>query len=149
MAIKVEITREELTAHNACKDGIALFEACCRRFKGGARKVRVDWTPLHAVWSAVAYPSFTGWARDVGIIPMANLSGANLRGANLSGADLRDADLSGANLRGADLYGANLRGANLRGADLSGANLRGANLRGADLRGADLYGAIGYTPPAA
>ena len=44
------------------------------------------------------------------------------------GADLKDTDLSNGNLSGANLSGANLSGANLSGANLSGANLSGANL---------------------
>ena len=144
--ICVSITLKELQKHGACPEGLALF----RSFSFAGEWIGA-WTPIHALWSATAYPSFAAWARDKGIIPIvslygANLQGANLRGANLRGADLRDANLQGADLRGADLYGANLeganlRGANLRGADLEGADLEGANLYGANLRGADLYGA--------
>ena len=137
--ITVTITRAELVRHNACDDGLALFDAMAA--PGGT--ITVDWTPLHAIWSRVAFPSFALWCEGEGIIPRADLRGADLRGADLEGANLRGANLRGANLRGADL-----RGANLRGADLEGADLRGADLLGADLEGADLRGAYRGSSPA-
>lgn len=60
--------------------------------------MRVRWTPLHDVWLAVAYPGFSGWLRDWGLVPRVNLGGADLSCANLRGANLCDADLNGANL---------------------------------------------------
>jgi hypothetical protein len=151
--IYVSITKSELEKHQACRKGMKLFASIAF----GGEWVG-QWTPLHAVWSAVAYPSFHGWLRENGIIPAANLYGANLSGAdlsranlygaNLSGANLSRANLSEANLYGANLSGANLYGAYLYGADLSGANLSGANLSGANLSGADLYRAYRpFDPP--
>jgi uncharacterized protein YjbI with pentapeptide repeats len=139
--ITVTITLADLEAHNACAEGIALYEACCRRFKGGKRYVRFEWTPLHQIWLATAYSSFCGWLRDFGLVPACNLRETNLSGANLRGADLRGANLSGANLSGANLLGVYLSEANLSGADLSGADLHGADLSGANLSVANLYGA--------
>jgi len=141
MTITVTITLADLQRHDACVEGIALWRSIATRSPKGRLRVRVKWTPLHDVWLAVAYPGFSGWLRDWGLVPRANLGGANLGGANLRGANLYGASLRGADLRGADLRGADLRGADLRGADLGGADLGGADLGGADLGGADLYGA--------
>jgi len=86
-----------------------------------------------------------GRPAEEGVLPLADLEGANLSQANLNGAFLRGASFEGANLSGARLS-ALLNQANLSGADLSGANLSGAqlvlsNLEGANLRGANLSGA--------
>jgi hypothetical protein len=160
-AIILRIYRQRLVDAGACHDGLALYDAIAAMAKArgdrrARKRLRVRWTPLHAVWLASAYPAWACWAEAHGIVP--HLRGADLVGANLGGADLRGANLRGADLRGANLYGADLRGANLYkggwtaqpatsapyGADLRGANLRGANLYGADLRGADLRGANLY-----
>ncbi len=104
--ISVTITREQLEKAEACSEGMALFEACCRRFKGGVRKVKIDeWTPLHTAWLHSAYRSFASWLESRGIIPRANLSGENLSGANLSWANLSGADFSGADFSWANLSG--------------------------------------------
>jgi hypothetical protein len=123
--VTLRLRRAVLESHEACADGLALFDAIAT---DGV--VEVEWTPLAMTWIAVAHPGFAGWLRWRGLTP------ASLACANLYGADLE----------GANLYGANLGGADLRGANLEGASLRGANLYGAGLRDADLRGAIGYTP---
>ena len=110
--IGVRITRQELVNHAACREGIALFE---RIAPSGILEIP-EWTTLHALWLAVAEPSHCGWLVGRGIIPRADLTGADLRDANLTGADLRDANLRDADLTGADLRDANLRYANLTGA---------------------------------
>jgi uncharacterized protein YjbI with pentapeptide repeats len=141
MAITVSLWRCTLVKHRACDEGLAAFDAIAslqpesdtRRL----RRVRVYWTPLHAVWLAAAMPSFSSWLIGEGLLPMLTLSRANLYGADLSGANLYGADLSRANLSGANLSGANLSGANLSRANLSGANLYGADLSGANLYGSD------------
>jgi len=89
--IYVSITKSELTKHVACAEGMRLFDTIA--FAG---EWVGEWTPLHSVWLATAYPAFRAWLRARGIIPIADLGGADLRGADLRGADLRGADLSGA-----------------------------------------------------
>ena len=149
--ISCTLYRRELVAANACQEGRALH-AQIVAMQGRRHSVYVrEWTPLHSVWLAVAHPGFASWLSERGLIPRANLYGANLTranlyGANLYGANLTRADLCGANLYGASLCGASLSGANLcgaslYGADLTRANLYGANLTRADLCGANLYGA--------
>ena len=102
--ISVTLTRSELVQRGACESGIALFDAIAKRGKVCVK----DWSPLHTVWLASAYGSFSSWLADNALIPRANLSRANLSGADLSRADLSGADLYGANLSGANLSGANL-----------------------------------------
>ncbi|MCU1516161.1 MAG: uncharacterized protein JWQ75_882, partial [Pseudarthrobacter sp.] len=63
---------------------------------------------------------------DTGLLP----------GADLAGADLRSRERCGAELRGACLRAADLRGRVLSGGDLLGADLRDARLDGADLAAA-------------
>ena len=153
-AITVTIWREDLVALRACEEGMARFDALCDLAGSNGVLQWPRWTQLHTAWLSL-HPD-AAWLRDAGLVPGANLVGADLRGGDLDGADLRDAelrradltnaDLDGADLCGADLYGADLRRANLYGADLRranlyGADLRRADLRGADLRRADLYGA--------
>lgn len=60
------------------------------------------------------------------MVPVCDLTGANLSNANLMAADLTGADLTRANLTGADLTLANLTRANLTRANLTNANLTGA-----------------------
>jgi len=145
--ISVTIHRKTLEKHGACADGLALYDAIAAMLpEDDARRhkrIRIaNWTPLHSIWPyAAGCGSFARWLEDRGIIPRANLAGADLRGAYLRGANLAGADLRGADLRGADLDGAYLRGASLAGANLDGANLAGANLAGANLDGAYLAGA--------
>ena len=124
-SVIVRIRRVDLVALNACESGLAAFDriAC---MQGNPTRVRFRATLTHQLWLATAYPSFTAWLREHGLLPpMFAKSGADLGGANLYGADLGGADLYGANLYGADLYGADLRGANLYGANLYGADLGG------------------------
>lgn len=131
----VSITLAELDRHDACfrSGGRELLSAISTMQWGqDTGEVTVpDWTPLHSVWLAVAYPDHAAWLRGERVVPQVNLCEANLDSANLSGADFSGANLTAANLDRARLYRANLSYANLRGA-----NLRGANLSGADLRGA-------------
>ena len=87
MTVLVSITRAELESAGACTEGIDLYDACCRRFKGGVRKVKVDrWEPIHTIWLLRAYPSFWSWLVSKDLIPRANLYGADLSRANLYGA---------------------------------------------------------------
>mgnify|MGYP000952888505 CR=1 FL=1 len=125
--IGVRITRRELVEHDACDEGITLFE---RIAPSGILEIP-EWTALHALWLAVAEPSHCGWLVGQGIIPRAYLRGADLTRAYLTRAYLRGAYLRGAYLTGAYLRGADLEGADLRGADLTGAYLTGAYLTGA------------------
>ena len=142
--ISITLTRKELTDAEACQESMKFFDTLCEmcgtlcEMCGTEDYVSVQWTPLHAVWLAVARPSDTQWLQQKGLIPIANLSGVNLSGADLSGANLSRADLSRADLSRADLFGANLSGANLSGAYLSRANLSRADLYGANLSEADL-----------
>ena len=120
--ILVFITRARLVKLGACSDGLALFDSIAS-LHGNPDAITIEWTPLAEAWFSLT--SFSGWARERGVIPRVSLAYADLRGAYLRGADLR----------GANLYGANLSGAYLRGADLRGAYLRGAYLYGADMYG--------------
>ena len=136
--INVKITRDELRQHNACANGMALFESIVA-LQGHKRSIYIrDWTPLHMVWCASAYPGFWQWCRDLNIVPQVTLTRANLTRAYLTGANLTGAYLTGANLTGADLTDAYLTRANLTDADLTDADLTDADLTGADLTGADL-----------
>ena len=145
--ITVTIHRKTLERNEACSEGLALFDAIAslQSKSDPKRRARIKvrhWTPLHSVWAmAAGHGRFLQWAESRGIVPRANLYGANLSGANLSRANLSGANLYGANLSGANLYGASLSGADLSGASLYGADLYGANLYGANLSGANLYGA--------
>jgi uncharacterized protein YjbI with pentapeptide repeats len=106
--IIVKLKRSELRAAGACQAGVEFFNSIATEGVW-----RSEWTPLHAVWLAVARPRDAAWLIGNGMVPWANLSGADLSGANLYGADLSGADLSGANLSGASLSGASLSGADL------------------------------------
>jgi len=95
--ITVTIHRTTLVRHNACAEGLALFDAIAalqpesdpRRLE--RIKVR-HWTPLHSLWAIVAgHASFLRWAEEQGIVPRADLAGAYLAGANLAGANLAGA----------------------------------------------------------
>lgn len=105
--ISVTIHRKTLEKLEACKDGLALYDAIAALLPETDarrdRRIRIaNWTPLHSIWPYVAgYGSLARWLEDRGIVPRAYLRGADLRGAYLSGADL-----SRANLRGADLLSA-------------------------------------------
>ncbi len=145
--IIVRLRESDLVSAGACSEGIALFRSIIGQPEEGEAVWKGEtvwegeWTRIHALWFAVAYPSFSNWMCGQGLIPIPSLSRADLFDANLSRADLSDANLSYANLFGADLSYADLSGAYLSYADLSGANLFDANLSGADLSGADLSGA--------
>lgn len=132
--ISVRLSLSELLDHDPCEEGVALFAAIA----GDADEICIEeWTPLHAVWIRVVYPNFAQWLEQDDFIPIAGLSGADLRGTYLSGAELYGADLRGANLRRANLHYASLRNANMRGADLRDASSIGADFSGADLLGAE------------
>ena len=119
-AITVRIDRAALEAAGACERGLALFDALLAhqtedrarsvgpdgRPRRPLRHLRIRWTPLHALWSAGAYPEFSRWLYARGLIPQISLEGANLEGANLRGANLVDAYLVDAYLDGANLRGA-------------------------------------------
>jgi uncharacterized protein YjbI with pentapeptide repeats len=81
--IKIRLHRNELNRLNACPEGMKLFESLQKRGVFCS-----NWTQLHAVWAAVTWPDFVGWMVTNGLLPIANLSGADLYGANLSGANL-------------------------------------------------------------
>ena len=131
--IALALTIAELEAHRACARGLNAFRAAW------GEELRIaEWTPLHSVWLAVAWPTYVRWARKEGLIPGASLAGANLAGAYLAGASLAGANLRGADLTGASLAGADLDRAKLRGADLTGGSLAGAALDRASLAGANL-----------
>jgi len=110
--ISVSLWRSALERHDACSEGMALFEAIAAMQpatdKLRTKRIRVkNWTLLHQFWLVSAYPRLAGWLRDEGLVPWISVRGANLQGANLYGADLYGANLYGANLRGASLQGAN------------------------------------------
>lgn len=135
--ISVTIHRKTLEKHEACKAGLALYDAIAAMLPESDarrdRRIRIaNWTPLHSIWAyAAGYGAFAQWLEVRGIIPHADLSRAHLYGAYLYGVNLSGANLSRANLSRADLSRANLYGVNLYGANLYGANFYGANLSGA------------------
>jgi hypothetical protein len=102
LVISVAVRRDELVRHQACADGLALFDRILAQCGPRSRKLgRIyvrEWTPLHWAWLLVNHCAFAGWLAEKGIVSRANLSGANLSGANLSGANLSGANLSWANL---------------------------------------------------
>ncbi len=121
MSISVSIWRKTLVRHEACRDGLALFDAIAAQQPANdklrLKRIRVrNWTPLHSIWAWACAASFAQWCESRQIIPRANLTGANLYLANLYLANLTGADLTGAYLTGANLTGANLNGADLSGA---------------------------------
>ena len=88
--INVKITRDELRQHNACANGMALFESIVA-LQGHKRSIYIrDWTPLHMVWCASAYPGFWQWCRDLNIVPQVTLTRANLTRAYYPYGDLPD-----------------------------------------------------------
>ncbi len=139
--ITISLLRSALAAATPCAKGLALYddikaqadEQRVAEGKPARRGIVIRWTRTHALWLAYAYPDFSAWLIENGIVPAISFRDANLYGANLRGANLR-----GANLSWANLSWANLRGANLSCANLSWANLRGANL-GEWERGSDGY----------
>ena len=137
--ISLTLNRKALLAAGACATGLALFEALVTAQDRKHSVYVKDWTPTHDTWLRAAYPDFAGWLQARGLIPCANLCGANLDGANLTRADLCGANLDGANLTRANLTRADLYGANLTRADLCGANLDGANLTRANLTRANRW----------
>lgn len=87
--MSITITKKDLQKHNACPTGMQLFDRIATTNKnGGPTELVIEWTPLHDVWLAVAYPGFASWLRDKKLIPIPDLGGADLRSANLSDADL-------------------------------------------------------------
>jgi len=150
-SIILRIYRRDLLAAAACANGLAVYDAIAamalaRGDERATKRLRLRWTPLHALWLASAYPSDARWLVEEGIVPAvamygAPLDGASLDGASLDGASLRNASLDGASLRNASLRNAFLDGASLRNASLDGASLRNASLDGASLDGASLRNA--------
>jgi len=151
MKCSITISRSDLLEHNACEDGLALFDS----FAQGQEEITIPWGTLEYLWLE-AETKFASWLYFAKLAPLpnfskldlsganlssvdlsfANLSSANLSFANLSSVDLYSADLSSANLSFANLYSANFSSANLSSADLYSANLSFANLYSADLSGA-------------
>ena len=90
--ISVTLTEEDLASHSACGSGMALFHEMA--YDG---KITLeDWTPLHSLWLAVAYPGTAWWLREMELIPVTDLSGADLRSADLCGANLSYASMNNA-----------------------------------------------------
>ncbi len=112
--ITVTIQRKDLEKADACGGGLGLFDSIKaladeqRKAEGkAARKgVTIRWSRLHALWLATAYPEYSRWLIDMGIVPAISFRGANLDGANLIRANLYGANLDGANLIRANLDGA-------------------------------------------
>jgi uncharacterized protein YjbI with pentapeptide repeats len=77
-----------------------------------------------------------------GLLPAANMTGADLSGALLAGSDLAGVEALGVIFDDATLVGVNLSGASLGASRLRGAVLADVRLEGADLRMIDLDGAI-------
>ena len=103
--ISVTIFRSELLDNRACEEGMEVFEKLAE-LQGNSDSVHIpEWTVTHYIWALRAYPAFTCWCRNIGLIPNMSLSGANLSGANLSGANLFGANLSGAYHPSSDLPG--------------------------------------------
>ena len=75
----VTITRKELESHNACADGLALFDAIA---PDGT--LTIEWSPLCDAWLSVSWHA--RWLIDCRIVPRANLHRADLRRADLYGA---------------------------------------------------------------
>lgn len=91
--ISVPIWRKTLVRNDACKEGLALFDAiAAQQPETDARRLEririARWTPLHQIWGWVASAPFAQWMEHKGLIPRADLSRADLSGADLSGADL-------------------------------------------------------------
>ena len=84
--LTLTLTRSELVSHGACSPALPLFD---KLFPSG--RMEIEWTPLAAVWSAVAFPEYTSWLREKNLIPI-----ANLYSADLYSADLRSVSLKGA-----------------------------------------------------
>jgi len=155
----VRIYRRDLVAADACAGGLAVYDAIAAIAtdagdKRASKRLRLRWTPLHALWLASVHPDYARWLVDTRIVPSlayarldraslvgARLDGARLDGASLDGARLDRASLVGASLDGASLAYARLDRASLVGASLDGARLVGARLDGARLDGARLVGA--------
>ena len=79
--LTLTLTRSELVSHGACSPALYLFD---KLFPSG--RMEIEWTPLAAVWSAVAFPEYTSWLREKNLIPIANLYSADLRSVSLKGA---------------------------------------------------------------
>ncbi len=77
----------------------------------------------------------------IGVDPLIDLRGADLREVDLQGAFLLKANMSEADFQYADLRESNLKGANLWRSDLSHANLSKAHLSGAKISEAKLFDA--------
>ena len=81
--ISVSIRRKTLVRLGACEDGLALFDAIAAQQPDG-RRDRIciaRWTPLHGVWAWMTCAGFARWAEQHGIVPSADLRGADLSDA--------------------------------------------------------------------
>ncbi len=92
--ISVSIYRSTLVKHEACRNGLALYDAIAALLpeadKRRRRRIRIaNWTPLHFIW--LVQTGFGMWLAGRNLIPIANLYGANLSGANLERANLERA----------------------------------------------------------
>ncbi len=149
--MKITITRTQLEELGAYCDGVKALE----EIFGRDGPWTTEWTRFRQI-ELLRTPlgRYLGWARNRGLIPFWDMTGACLSGAQLInailtgvkftnavliGTNFSGADLSGADLTGADLSGANLSNADLRGTYLTDAKLVGANLRRANFTGANLY----------
>lgn len=79
------MTREELIRHTACARGLAYFDEIAPE-----GKLSLVWDVTTQVRFAVEAREWIGWAREKNLVPIVNLSGANLTRADLSGADLTE-----------------------------------------------------------
>jgi hypothetical protein len=111
MALTAVLRLSDLTAADACDEGLALYRDLLAlqggvhvvvRLRCGARvvrlrtdRVRLRLCTLGQLWLARDCKHI-GWLRERGLTPAVSAPGADLRGANLSGANLSGADLSGA-----------------------------------------------------
>lgn len=92
----------EIGGDLACERGRALFSEILGHAndvrhaagKKPSRYLSIEWTSLHQLWLATAYPQFFGWLRDNRLIPLINLRNADLSCADLSGAILSGAIIS-------------------------------------------------------
>ena len=86
--ISISLYRRELERLDACADGLALYDAIAALLPESDRlrhrRIRVArWTKLHSLWLYVAgYARLAAWLEREGLIPMADLSRADLSRAH-------------------------------------------------------------------
>jgi uncharacterized protein YjbI with pentapeptide repeats len=158
--VQIQIRRETLFEHDACREGIAWFD---ETWPSGIANIYWGAVPYMWATSSKSYiiNGYICWAVAHKILPQPNLNGFDFSGTdlkpiyfgpiNFSDMDCRYANFcksnfsfvnfSNANCQGADLSNANLRGANFYKTDLSNANLIDADLSDANLQYANLYNA--------